>query len=289
MNGGSGGEYDFFLSFFRSKLYHELTRFAHFAFWGPDSHIFESKDMRAGKKPQGLGSEKIDMNWGGWALTSDGERILLAAEGDSWRIRLSLREALDHGASIRGKIELPGIKTRCVSRPRLATEGEFSWNGKNARVTGTSWFDHEWGSIALPHRWDWWGINLDDGTDLAIRLAGGKALAHRMTPSGICQVTSTVAASAIRHWQTAAGSSYPVEWEINLPDFGTELRVRPNRDDCETPFHVRYWEGPCGIEAEVNGKGIRGRGYQELVGYHPQVARFLGSRARMIFKNLVHR
>jgi len=289
MNNGLGGESDYFLCFFRSKLYRELTRFAHFAFWAPDTRIFESVDMRTGKKPQKLGAEKSDLNWGDWALTSEGERILLAAGGSSWRIRLSLRGALAPGACIRGRIELPGIKTRCISHPRLATEGEISWNGKNAQLTGTSWFDHEWGSIALPHRWDWWGINLDDGTDLAVRLAGGEGLAQRMTPAGICQVTRTVLATPVRHWKTAAGATYPVEWKIGLPDFGTELRARPNRDDCETPFHVRYWEGPCRIEAQADGQGVQGRGYQELVGYHSQFARFLGSRAGMIFKNLVHR
>lgn len=289
MKDGSGGEYDYFLCFFRSKLYRELTRFAHFVFWGPDCRICESREMRTGSEPRRLGEEKIDWGWSEWALKSDRERTLLAAGGGSWRIRLFLRDYPARAASIRASIELPGIQTRCVSRPRLATEGEVAWNGKIAQIKGTSWFDHEWGSIALPHRWDWWGINLDDGTDLAIRLAGGKGLAHRLSPSGICETTRRVAAAVVRQWKTEAGATYPVEWKIGLPDFGTEINIYPNRDDCETPFHVRYWEGPCRICAQANGKLVRGRGYQELVGYHTLLGRFLWLRARMIYRNMVHR
>ena len=50
-------------------------------------------------------------------------------------------------------------------------------------VTGEAWFDHQWGDfIAVGGGgWDWFAVNLDDGTDLTlslVRAADGTLPAH---------------------------------------------------------------------------------------------------------------
>ena len=45
-------------------------------------------------------------------------------------------------------------------------------DGQPLSVTGEAWFDHQWGDfIAVGGGgWDWFAVNLDDGTDLTLSL-----------------------------------------------------------------------------------------------------------------------
>ena len=50
--------------------------------------------------------------------------------------------------------------------------GSLTLGDETFDVTGTAWFDHQWGDfIAVGGGgWDWFAINLDDGTDLMLSL-----------------------------------------------------------------------------------------------------------------------
>src|SRR5215475_8955584 len=65
------------------------------------------------------------------------------------------------------KAEGLGKASYYVSLPRLAVEGTF--NG--AAVTGLAWMDHEWFTHQLDpdqRGWDWFSIQLDNGTELML-------------------------------------------------------------------------------------------------------------------------
>ena len=57
----------------------------------------------------------------------------------------------------------------------LAAAGTLVVDGLPVAVTGTAWFDHQWGDfIAVGGGgWDWFAVNLDDGTDLTVSLVRG--------------------------------------------------------------------------------------------------------------------
>ena len=57
--------------------------------------------------------------------------------------------------------------------PRMAATGTLDARRRDARrSTGDAWFDHQWGDFISVGGggWDWFAVNLDDGTDLTLSL-----------------------------------------------------------------------------------------------------------------------
>lgn len=283
-----GAEHAYMLCFFRSHILVDLTRFAHFllASLSDDPRTAAVKHVSPLGRKSSIHEGRLDINYDGWTATFDGRLLHITAQhGDSGiDLTLSCGDLMLSGRD--GAIVLPGTRTLCYSFPRLATTGKIRRNGTLHDVSGVSWFDHEWGRISLPQCWNWWGINLEDGTDLIVRYARGEGVANVRYPGGETETTTAVLPSAVGHWQSSDGATYPVEWNIRLPDLQVELDVRPERPDCEAPFAVRYWEGPCSVRARVRGQPVEGRGYMELVGYNTRPVRFILSRTRRILQNL---
>ncbi|HSL33836.1 MAG TPA: MMPL family transporter [Candidatus Limnocylindrales bacterium] len=156
--------------------------------------------------------------------------------------------------------------------------------GVATRVTGTAWFDHQWGDfIAVGGGgWDWFAVNLDDGTDLTLSLvrdadgsyplvygtlvdAGGRT---RHLPREAFTVETTD-----RWVSPASGADYPAGWTIEVPDEELVIRLTPTVADQELDTRattgVIYWEGSQRVEAERAGEPLEGEAYVELTGYGP--------------------
>ena len=74
---------------------------------------------------------------------------------------------------------------------------------------------------------------------------------------------------SLRTWRSErTGISYPLEWEVQVPSAGLQLRVVPRLDGQENVGHLAgglsYWEGAVVVRSE---RGPAGRGYVELTGY----------------------
>ena len=56
--------------------------------------------------------------------------------------------------------------------PRCAATGSLTLDGERLAVEGEAWFDHQWGDFISigGGGWDWFAVNLDDGTDLTLSL-----------------------------------------------------------------------------------------------------------------------
>ena len=54
----------------------------------------------------------------------------------------------------------------------MTATGTLILDGAPLPVTGTAWFDHQWGDFISVGGggWDWFAVNLDDGTDLTLSL-----------------------------------------------------------------------------------------------------------------------
>ena len=50
--------------------------------------------------------------------------------------------------------------------------GSVTLDGRTLTVEGSAWFDHQWGDFISVGGggWDWFAVNLDDGTDLTLSL-----------------------------------------------------------------------------------------------------------------------
>ncbi len=58
------------------------------------------------------------------------------------------------------------------SRTAMDAAGVLQLDGRTLRVEGDAWFDHQWGDFISVGGggWDWFAVNLDDGTDLTVSL-----------------------------------------------------------------------------------------------------------------------
>ena len=52
----------------------------------------------------------------------------------------------------------------------MSAAGELTLDGERLQVEGIAWFDHQWGDFVSVGGggWDWFAINLDDGTDITL-------------------------------------------------------------------------------------------------------------------------
>src|SRR3954465_13835748 len=77
-------------------------------------------------------------------------------------------------------------------RPASGAGGTLDLDGEQLNVDGIAWFDHQWGDFVSVGGggWDWFAINLDDGTDLTVSVvrdaAGRPVLEYgpRAAPGG---------------------------------------------------------------------------------------------------------
>lgn len=164
------------------------------------------------------------------------------------------------------------------SLPHLKVNGSVARGGKQRRVGGTAWLDHEWSSQYMGKDatgWDWIGVNLDGGAALMAfrmrdkqggRFWAGGALRHR---DGRLEVFSPEEVFFIprREWKSArTGANYPVSFLVRAG--GREFTIEPLFDDQEHDTRAStgtiYWEGA--VRALLDGKPA-GLGYLELTGY----------------------
>jgi len=165
------------------------------------------------------------------------------------------------------------------SIPRMQTEGTMSVGGRDFNVSGLSWLDREWSTSALaPDQvgWDWFALQLSDGTDLMlykIRKADGSNDEYSSGTATLADGDSIALRPGdfeIRvedRWKSPKGGVYPSRWTVSVPGQGLRLDITPVIADQELFTTVRYWEGAVDVAGERSGKPVSGRGYVELTGY----------------------
>jgi RND superfamily putative drug exporter len=174
------------------------------------------------------------------------------------------------------------------SRTRMAADGSLilgtQATGETLHVTGEAWFDHQWGDFISVGGggWDWFGINLDDGTDLTlsrVRAADGSfPLVYGTLVDSDGDATHLDAqaftADPRGSWRSpTTGADYPVAWHVSVPSAGLEIDLRPTVEaqelDTRPTTGVVYWEGSMRVTASRDGQPIGGQAYLELTGYAP--------------------
>jgi predicted secreted hydrolase len=176
----------------------------------------------------------------------------------------------------------PAGSSYYYSRTALDTTGTLELDRQTLRVTGQTWFDHQWGDfIAVGGGgWDWFAVNLDDGTDLTLSLVRDADGSYPLVYG-----TLVDAAGGTRHLDADAfsldvtgtwtsprtGAEYPAGWRIAVPGEDLTIELVPTVDDQELDTRattgVVYWEGSQVVEARRAGRPLGGEGYVELTGY----------------------
>jgi predicted secreted hydrolase len=152
-------------------------------------------------------------------------------------------------------------------------------------VTGVAWFDHQWGDFISigGGGWDWFAVNLDDGSDLTLSLVRDADGSYPLVYGTLVDPGGTVrhlerdefTVEATDRWiSPATHADYPAGWTITIADAGQlviELRptVAAQELDTRATTGVVYWEGSQVVGGTRSGAPIRGEGYVELTGYAP--------------------
>jgi predicted secreted hydrolase len=283
----AGRAYGFQLTFFRVRD----LQLAHFAWTDAARREFSfGEKMHLALPGIAMAAEgRLDVANEDWSARAraDGAHVL-AASGRAGKLRLTLvprKSPVLHGEEgLSKKGAGAGEYSRYVSITRLAASGTIERNGRSEPLSGTAWFDHEWGPGILPKEaagWDWFAVQLSDGSELLLyrmRRADGAATpfsagtfvppsggSSRVDWSGV-QVTET------RFWTSPkTRARYPAGWRVGVPALGLELAIDPivAAQELETPAStgVTYWEGACSVKGSRAGRAVSGRAYVELTGY----------------------
>jgi predicted secreted hydrolase len=162
----------------------------------------------------------------------------------------------------------------------MDADGRVTVDGKTYAVDGLGWMDHEFSTSALgPEQvgWDWFSLQLDDGSDLMafqLRRADGQpdgfSSGSLVAPDGASRTLGpddfTVTPSG--EWRSPhTGGAYPSGWRVTVPSAGLDLTVTPLLADQENRLSFTYWEGAVDVTGTSNGQLVTGRGYVELTGY----------------------
>lgn len=184
----------------------------------------------------------------------------------------------DRGYSRKGPE--PGNASYYVSRTRIAAEGTVTVGDKTYAISGLSWMDQEWSTSALGAEqvgWDWFSIQLDDGSELMafqLRRADGSVDAFssgtliaadgatRQLGPGDFTITPTGT------WRSPrTGGVYPAGWLLTVPAADLRLEITPWLADQEMQVSYTYWEGAVRVSGTSAGRPVEGNGYVELTGY----------------------
>jgi predicted secreted hydrolase len=168
------------------------------------------------------------------------------------------------------------------SRTDMDAVGTVTLGAETLAVEGDAWFDHQWGDFISVGGggWDWFAINLDDGTDVTVSLVraadGSYPLIYGtlVEPSGKTRHLGREDLSVTVNgtWTSAAtGATYPADWTIRLPGEDLEINLVPTVPqqelDTRLTTGVIYWEGSQVVRATHGGDPLGGEAYVELTGY----------------------
>jgi len=168
------------------------------------------------------------------------------------------------------------------SRTAMSASGSLTLDGRRLTVDGTAWFDHQWGDFISVGGggWDWFAVNLADGTDLSLSLVRDTDGSYPLVYG-----TAVSADGSVRHlgrdafsvdvtarWLSpTTGADYPAGWTIKIPGDALTIELRPTvaaqELDTRATTGVIYWEGSQVVRATRGDVALGGEGYVELTGY----------------------
>jgi predicted secreted hydrolase len=188
-----------------------------------------------------------------------------------------------------------GEASRYFSYTQMNLDGDITQNGKTEHFTGSAWMDREFGTWEPTENqkgWDWFSVQLENGTELMCYQLRNSANEVSAFSSGNF-VDAEGNAHYLDHkdftieptgfWKSPKSkATYPSGWKLKVPKHNLDLVVSPVIEDQELDTRgstmIVYWEGACEVTNPAN--TLNGRAYVELVGYdrshdNPNLAYFL--------------
>ena len=130
------------------------------------------------------------------------------------------------------------------SRTDMAATGTVTLGDETLAVEGDAWFDHQWGDFISVGGggWDWFAVNLDDGTDLTLSLvrvgrrhvsAGLRDARRRRRARRATSTRDAFTVDVTDRWTSpSTGATYPAGWRSRCP-------ARASRSTSDRPSPSR--------------------------------------------------
>ncbi|MET0066870.1 MAG: lipocalin-like domain-containing protein [Candidatus Thiodiazotropha sp.] len=279
LRGDEGQEFGFQLVFFAIHPNLQMTHVAITDLHRPGFHYDTRTRMAIPEQLQ----DGFDLTGSGgshtWARGGDG-RDHLHAEFEGYVLDLELEEKRPPVLHYDGLAHQYGFGgyTYYYSRPDMQVRGTLSVAGEAIDVTGSAWFDRQFGDLEaiIDSGWQWFSLQLEDGSRVVLFDFGEvqfreENLLVRIDPRNRVEVFAPDAYRLIaqdRWLSPVSGCEYPMAWTLEAGEFRyritpylTDQEVRPKPGAWLAPT---YWEGVARVEGKVSGHA-----YVELHGFCP--------------------
>ena len=180
------------------------------------------------------------------------------------------------------------------SRTRMTASGTLVLDGRTLDVDGIAWFDHQWGDFISVGSggWNWFAINLDDGTDIAISdvidehansiLTYATVVAADGTTRDVRGLDLGIGTQSFTLWTSPrTGRSWSQRWDAVVGDYTLTLESNLQSQELDTraTTGVVYWEGSnrvtgfAGVKLDpdtgeqIAGTPVLGDAYVEMTRY----------------------
>jgi predicted secreted hydrolase len=202
----------------------------------------------------------------GFALDLEATKPPALHDGDGW---------IDFG---------PGGGSYYYSRTSMVASGSLTLDGRTVAVSGSAWFDHQWGDFISVGGggWDWFALNLSDGTDLTLSLVRSRDGSYPLVYGTLVDRDgrtrhldgSEFSVNVTGRWTSPrTGAVYPAGWIVEVPADSLTVELTPavaaQELDTRATTGVVYWEGSQVVRARRAGTALDGEAYVELTGYGP--------------------
>src|SRR5450755_3173941 len=246
-----GRRFGFELTFFRQGVDRSEARsvwdvqdvwMAHLALSDIDGKQFLHTERfnRAGAGLAGADEKQARVWNGNWSATPD----RLAGVADRFQFSLALRPEkppVIHGENgVSQKAASAGFGSHYISFTRIDARGEIRLDNKQYQVEGLAWMDHEFFTHQLDASqtgWDWFSLQLDDGSDLMLfRLRRKDGAADPFSAGTYVDQQGRARHLTAREFVVEPGRmwhKYPVEWKVRVPSLNLDVALKPALDDQE--------------------------------------------------------
>lgn len=177
--------------------------------------------------------------------------------------------------------------------PRCDLKGHVTIKKEKMEViNGSGWYDHEFGCAKQNEQktaekdvsWNWVSAQLDNGCEFSAydlvdlktkKSCGSYAILIDKNGKRFQSNNFRLVAVGSRWTSTRTFAVYPVEWQVDVPDFDLSLKVSasfPNQEFGTVISRPAFWEGCLEVSGTIKGKKINGQGYFERHGYMAAVS-----------------
>ncbi|MBL1415819.1 MAG: carotenoid 1,2-hydratase [Moritella sp.] len=196
-------------------------------------------------------------------------------DNEAWQVKLTLATMspffLQGEQGYSKKHQDDAIASHYYSQPFIDVKGEILWQGQWLNVTGSAWFDREWGSAMLAQDqqgWDWFSLRLSaDEALMVYRIRSSEqdfvygSLMHR---NGDIDILDADNIKLVNHVNDTLDYPYAFDLQVDKSSIGlnVDLQVAVVNQQQIMRFGIEYFEGMVSFTGSHDGEG-----FVEMTGY----------------------